>query len=92
MKFPPDLIACVRMALDRSGYCFFSADEIARLLGAGHCGRHERDQALLEFAELCGAEVETTTHLKSARFTPAHTSQSHTPFSLEAFFQTPLEA
>jgi len=71
MKFPPDLQDRVRSALDRVGYCFLSSDEIQRLLAKGPHNRPARHKALLEFAELCDAEVETNEHLKSARFTPA---------------------
>ena len=70
MKFSPDLIARVRSALERVGYCFLSHDELRRLLGHLPENRPARYQALQEFAEVCGAEVETTTHLKSARFVP----------------------
>jgi hypothetical protein len=70
MKFSPDLVARVRGALERVGYCFLSYDELRRLLG--HCpeNRQTRHQALQEFAGMCGAEVETTPNLKSARFVP----------------------
>lgn len=53
------------------GYCFLSSDEIQRLLAKAPSNRRARHRALLEFAELCDAEVETNEHLKSARFTPA---------------------
>jgi len=71
MKFPPDLVDRVRSALDRVGYCFLSRDEIQRLLAMAPSNRPARHKALLEFARLCGAEVETNEHLRSARFTPA---------------------
>jgi hypothetical protein len=71
MKFPPDLQDRVRSALDRMGYCFLSSDEIQRLLDRAPHNRPARHKALLEFAELCNADVETNEHLKSARFTPA---------------------
>jgi hypothetical protein len=83
MKFSPDLIARVRYALDRMGYCFLSADELARLFRGFPENRHAREKALLEFAEMCGADVETTPHLKSARFAsatpPSPTSNRSTP-------------
>jgi hypothetical protein len=68
MKFPSDLFARVRGSLERAGFCFLSYDEIERLLASVPGNRYTRHRALLEFAELCGAEVETTIHLKSARF------------------------
>jgi hypothetical protein len=68
MKFPADLLARVRNSLERVGFCFLSCDEIQRLLGGSCSPLYARHRALLEFAEICGAEVETTPHLKSARF------------------------
>ena len=73
MKFPLDLVARVRNSLDRVGYCFLNGDEIRRLLANASVNRSARHHALEEFAEMCGAEVETTAHLKSARFTPLAT-------------------
>lgn len=70
MKFPLDLVDRVRSALDRVGYCFLSSDEIQRLLAQAPVNRPDRHKALQEFAKLCGADVETNEHLKSARFTP----------------------
>ena len=67
MKFPPDLIGRVRDALARSGYCFLNADEIRRLLASVSHSQTARHNAIEEFAEICGAQVETTPHLKSAR-------------------------
>ena len=73
MKFPPDMVARVRSTMDRIGYCFLNSEEIQRLLSHAPAGRRARHQALEEFAEICGAEVETTVHLKSARFAPPTT-------------------
>jgi hypothetical protein len=70
MKFSPDLVARVRSALERVGYCFLSYDELRRLLANYPENRQARHQALQEFAEMCEAEVETTLNLKSARFVP----------------------
>ncbi|MDR3401740.1 MAG: hypothetical protein P4L99_04500 [Chthoniobacter sp.] len=75
MKFPPDLIVRVRSSLDHAGYCFLNCDEIQRLLAGVLTSRQARHQALQMFAEICGAEVETTDHLKSARFIPAKRAQ-----------------
>lgn len=75
MRFPPDLIARVRSSLARNGYCFLNADEIQRLLAKTSSGWSARHHAIEEFAEVCGAQVETTPHLKSARFTPEAASQ-----------------
>lgn len=81
MKFPLDLVARVRNSLDRIGYCFLNSDEIQRLLANASVNRSARHHALEEFAEMCGAEVETTIHLKSARFTPltTHRDDLQTP-------------
>lgn len=68
MKFPPDLVARVRNTLDRIGYCFLNQEEIQRLLAHAPANRPAQHHALEEFAEICGAEVETTVHLTSARF------------------------
>ena len=81
MTFPPDLVDRVRSALDRVGYCFLSCDEIRRLLAKAPVHRAARHKALLEFADLCRADVETNEHLKSARFTPA-TEEARTAPSL----------
>ncbi len=70
MTYPPDLLDRVRSALDRVGYCFLSSDEIQRLLAKAPANRPARHKALQEFAVLCGADVETNEHLRSARFTP----------------------
>jgi hypothetical protein len=75
MKFPPDLVARVRSALTRNGYCFLNADEIHRLLASVSHGRTSRQHAIEEFAGICGARVETTPHLKSARFIQEAASQ-----------------
>lgn len=73
MQFSPDLFCRVRSALERKGYCFLTGEEIDRLLAAVPGGWNARHRALREFASLCGAEVEATEHLKSARFVPAET-------------------
>ena len=92
MKFSPDLTARVRTALNRAGYCFLSSDEIQRLLAVIPRGRYAQYEALQEFAEICGAEVETTTHLTSARFVPASASRDTTPHPVETPFRSALEA
>ena len=70
MTYPPDLIDRVCSALDRKGYCFLSSDEIQRLLTKAPANRPARHKALQEFAVLCGADMDTNEHLRSARFTP----------------------
>jgi hypothetical protein len=98
MKFSPDLIARVRISLNRSGYCFFGVDEINRLLGGSVKWRNSKGhEALQKFAEICGAEVETTPHLKSARFTPAQpvraeVRREENSFSMDDFFSEPIQA
>jgi hypothetical protein len=79
MKFPPDLIARVRFAVHRAGYCFLAADEIRRVVAAAPRDRGARYEALREFAQICGAEMETTPHLTSARFVPAKPSPAVSP-------------
>ncbi len=86
MKFSPDLVARVRSALERVGYCFLSYDELRRLLAHFPENQRARHQALQEFAEMCGAEVETTPHLKSARFIPLG-RESANATSLEAMME-----
>ncbi|EDY16644.1 hypothetical protein CfE428DRAFT_5757 [Chthoniobacter flavus Ellin428] len=75
MKFPPDLVGRVRSALASKGFCFLNTDEIHRLLASVSHNRTARHHAIEEFAEICGAHVETTPHLKSARFVPEAASQ-----------------
>jgi hypothetical protein len=77
MKYPPDLIVRVRASLDRAGYCFLNCDEIRRLLAGVPARGNARHQVLRIFAEICGAQVETTDHLKSARFIPAKLGPGH---------------
>jgi hypothetical protein len=67
-RFPPDLLYRVQTFVEREGYCIVGASEMERLLahvGASHMARSEY---LQEFAQACGAEVETTPHFTSARF------------------------
>jgi len=84
MKYSTDLIWRVRCASDRVGYCFLSSDELSRLFGSLPDNQRTRHRALLEFAAICGAEVETTPNLKSARFVPANRR-----YSPESFFLLP---
>lgn len=72
MKFSPDLAFRVSDSLDRMGYCIFGANELERLFSQVKEER-EKFHFLEEFAAFCGAEVETTPHLKSARFIKAAT-------------------
>ena len=70
MKFSPDLAFRVSSSLERLGYCIFGVNELDRLFSQSKVGRRRR-HILEEFAALCGARVETTSHFKSARFTKA---------------------
>lgn len=92
MKFPLDLVARVRSSLDRVGYCFLSSDEIQRVLAHTHGGWQGKHDALKEFAVRCGARVETTPHLKSARFTPVAASERDQIQQLESGFVPPCTA
>jgi hypothetical protein len=67
-RFSPDLLHRVRTAIERSGYCIFGVEEMKRLLSVEKGRRTSKAQALQEFAKLCGVEVETTPHFKSATF------------------------
>ena len=67
MKFSPDLTFRVSDSLERLGFCIFDAQELERLLAQDKDAKARR-HLLEEFAALCGATVETTPHLKSARF------------------------
>jgi len=99
MNFPPDIVDRVRTALDRMGYCFLSCDEIQRLLAKAPANRTARHKALEDFADLCGAEVETNEHLKSARFTPllenavfASSMQVQQPYPKSSWLMRPAVA
>ena len=65
-QFSPDLLHRVRTAIERCGYCIFGVEEMERLLSVAKAAEATKAQALEEFARLCGMEVETTPHLKSA--------------------------
>jgi hypothetical protein len=67
-QFSPDLLHRVRTAIERCGYCIFGVEEMERLLSVAKSSRAAKAQALQEFATLCGVEVETTPHFKSASF------------------------
>ncbi len=58
-------------SIERSGICIFGVDEMERLLSQVKGNLAARAAALQEFARLCGVEVETTPHLKSAVFVKA---------------------
>jgi len=66
--FSPDLLHRVRDSIERGGICIFGVDEMARLLSQVKGSLASKARALQEFARLCGVEVETTPHLKSAVF------------------------
>jgi hypothetical protein len=70
-RFSPDLLHRVRIGIERCGYCIFGVEEMQRLLSVAKGRRAAKAQALQEFARLCGVQVETTPHFKSATF---HTS------------------
>lgn len=67
-KFPPDLLYRVRESIEESGFSIFGLEDMERLLSAVRGGRSAKRQALEEFATLCGAKMETTPNLNSARF------------------------
>jgi hypothetical protein len=67
-RFSPDLLHRVRDSIERGGICIFGVDEMERLLSEVKGSLASKAKALQEFARLCGVEVETTPHLKSAVF------------------------
>jgi hypothetical protein len=67
-RFPPDLLDRARTAIERQGYCIFDATELERVLSHAAASHAARQRALEEFADACGAIVETTRHFTSARF------------------------
>ena len=71
MKFSPDLAFRVSDSLARQGYCIFGTNELERLFTETTAAGGNRLHILEEFAAFCGARVETTPHIKSARFTKA---------------------
>ena len=70
-QFSPDLLHRVLDSIERSGICIFGVDEMERLLSQVKGNLAAKAAALQEFARLCGVEVETTPHLKSAVFVKA---------------------
>jgi len=62
----------VRNSLERHGYCILGAEEMQRLLSCVTGSRHTKARVVQQFAEACGAVVETTPRLTSARFVKAH--------------------
>jgi len=67
-RLSPDLVSRVRHSVERRGYCIFGTDEMERLFFLAQGTHSARMRVLHEFAEACGVEMETTPHLKSARF------------------------
>jgi len=67
-RFSLDLLHRVRDSIERTGICIFGVDEMERLLAQVKGSIASKSEALQEFARLCGVEVETTPHLKSAVF------------------------
>jgi len=67
-KFSLDLLHRVRTAIEHSGYCIFGVKEMERLLSVATSSHTAKAQALRDSATLCGVEVKTTAHLKSAYF------------------------
>jgi hypothetical protein len=82
MKFPPDLVARVRYAVARSGFCILSRDEINRVLAVAPANLRARHEAMERFAQICGANMETTEHLTSARFVPSAAGAAAEPHPL----------
>lgn len=70
-KFSPDLAFHVSSSLERLGYSIFGAHALNRLFAQSLEGRACRRHLQEEFAAFCGANVGTTPHFKSARFTMA---------------------
>jgi hypothetical protein len=69
--FSPDLLHRLRATIERDGYCIFGVKEMERLLSVTKNSQAAKAQALQEFATLCGVDVKTTPHLKSAYFRKA---------------------
>ncbi len=72
IRLSPDLLSRVRHSIARQGYCIFGVDEMQRLLASITGNRATKTRVVQEFAAACGAQVETTTRLTSARFVRAH--------------------
>ncbi len=90
MKFPPDLVARVRYAVARSGFCILSRDEIDRILAAAPANLRMRHEAMEKFARICGADMETTEHLTSARFVPSAAGAAPEPHPLQFLLSAAL--
>lgn len=74
-RLSPDLLSRVRHSIKRQGYCIFGVDEMQRLLASITGSRTTRKRIVQEFAAACGAQVETTPRLTSARFVRAGESR-----------------
>lgn len=78
-KLSPELFSRVRRSLDRQGYCIFGIEEMQRLLSSITGNRATKTRIVQEFAAACGAQVETTPRLTSARFVKVHSPRCRSP-------------
>jgi hypothetical protein len=72
VHFPPELSHRVETSVKEKRSCVFSGDVLHRLLADAGTATEVRLRALHEFADSCGARVETTPHLTIARFIPSN--------------------
>jgi hypothetical protein len=70
-RLSPDLFFRVRNSLERNGYCILGVEEMQRLLSSITGNRLSKTRFVQQFAKACGAVVETTPRLTSARFVKA---------------------
>lgn len=67
-KFPAEMLYRVRESIEELGFCIFDDVDLEHLLARVPGGLAVRREALVEFATLCGARMQTTPGLNSARF------------------------
>lgn len=72
LQFPHEFSHRVSQSVRQRGFCILSGDDLSRLLAGCGEATDARLLALQEFAESCGARVETTPHLTMARFIPSN--------------------
>lgn len=77
-KLSPDLFSRVRHSIERQGYCIFGVEEMQRLLSSITGNRATKTRIVQDFAAACGAQVETTPRLTSARFVRAREDRPKT--------------